>query len=512
MSTILNGDVLTVAGRIRWVRQKIKSNVKNFAQELGITRSYLSTLEHGKRQPSDELLQKIADLGDVSFQWMKEGSGSAKENTVNTVSASPQNPGEQAQIDRLFLHILRHYQPKIFPDTVSYILEMENEALEKFMDGEIECDLKREYLQMLAKRLDSDKVLREIGAVERFIKESDTIASIDTIKKAIKDYLNQFEHGAYTWGEIMDYEDGDSCYELPDCTVEVSTLTCNGRRQGTQDGTAVFRFQYVRETKGTAPNRQYGFASSDNMVRYKEVVSLRLPKLKPGRKKKPSPDNIMREVFVFTNDILYKSFADCLAAIQRARESRSVTLATAGLPSLLLLNVSQGAAVVKRDIQPLPPFVITSVRDYLSNLDGNKLANNDTFPQLGEYPALHAHEYFLAFERDAPAKDDEPMVLYPFYFVDRDQPNTAVELSQGDRNDIITNLLDPIEKRFLGFRIPAVTYTFRDQSLYQRFTDCAKTLQDETGPAKGAPGRPKCIFLLLDEGCGTIVDDMTFQL
>ena len=123
MSTILNGDVLTVAGRIRWVRQKTKSNMKNFAQELGITRNYLSVLEHGKRQPSDELLQKIADLGDVSFQWMKEGSGPAKEDTVNTVPALPQNPGEQARIDRLFLHILRHYQPKIFPDTMSYILK-----------------------------------------------------------------------------------------------------------------------------------------------------------------------------------------------------------------------------------------------------------------------------------------------------------------------------------------------------------------------------------------------------
>lgn len=512
MSAILNSDVLTVAGRIQWVRQKTKSNMKNFAQELGITRNYLSVLEHGKRQPSDELLQKIADLGDVSFQWMKEGSGSAKEDTVNTVPALPQNPGEQARIDRLFLHILRHYQPKIFPDTMSYILKMEPAALEKFMEGEIECSLEREDLQVLAKRLDSDKVVREMGAVERFITESNTITSIDVIKKAIKDYLNQFERGAYTWGELMDGEDGDSCYELPDCTVEVSTLTCKGRRQGMQDGTAVFRFQYVRETKGTAPNRQYGFASSSTMIRYKEVANLRLPKLKPGRKKKPSPDEIRREIFVFTNDILYESFAECLAAIQRERESRSASLATAGLPSLLLLDVNQGAVAVKRDIQPLPPFAITSVRDYLSNLDGSKLANNAAFPQLGEYPALHAHEYFLSFEHDAPSKDEEPVVLYPFYFVDRDQPNTAVEPGQGDSADIMSNLQDPIEKRFLSFRIPAVTYTFRDRSLYQRFTDCAKTLQDETGPIKDAPVRPKCIFLLLDEECRSVLDNMTFQL
>ena len=118
MSVALNGDALTVGGRIRWVRQNAKSIIKNFAQELGISANYLSILEHGRRPPSDQLLRKIAEVGGASYQWLKDGEDAAKEDDAgNTL---PQAQPDQTPDIRLFLRVLQCYQPKIFPETVSY--------------------------------------------------------------------------------------------------------------------------------------------------------------------------------------------------------------------------------------------------------------------------------------------------------------------------------------------------------------------------------------------------------
>lgn len=125
-------------------------------------------------------------------------------------------------------------------------------------------------------------------------------------------------------------------------------------------------------------------------------------------------------------------------------------------------------------MQSLPPFAITTARKYLSDFDGDKLVNNLLPPQLGEYPELHAHEYFLSFVHGIVEKDRDVPVLYPLYIVDKDQPNVTVELTQESRHKIISNLQDPVEQRFLGFSVPAVTYVFRDKALYQIFVDCAK--------------------------------------
>lgn len=201
MSVALNGDALTVGGRIRWVRQNAKSNIKNFAQELGISANYLSILEHGRRPPSDQLLRKIAEVGGASYQWLKDGEDAAKEDDAgNTL---PQAQPDQTPDIRLFLRVLQCYQPKIFPETVSYILNVEPDTFAKFMDREVELDLEQEGIQMLAKRLDPDKVVREMGAVGRFLTEVNTVNSTEVVKKAIKDYLEQFEDGAYTWGRYQ---------------------------------------------------------------------------------------------------------------------------------------------------------------------------------------------------------------------------------------------------------------------------------------------------------------------
>ena len=74
MPIIMDDELRTVGGRIKWVRRQQNLKIKDFASLLGISANYLSLLEHNNRQPSEELLRKMADYADTSYEWMKTGS------------------------------------------------------------------------------------------------------------------------------------------------------------------------------------------------------------------------------------------------------------------------------------------------------------------------------------------------------------------------------------------------------------------------------------------------------
>lgn len=49
-----------------------------FANKLKINRDYLSQILSGKGNPSDRLLEDIANTFDINFEWLKNGTGEMK--------------------------------------------------------------------------------------------------------------------------------------------------------------------------------------------------------------------------------------------------------------------------------------------------------------------------------------------------------------------------------------------------------------------------------------------------
>ena len=49
---------------------KIGISQKNFAEKIGISKAYLNLIENDKKQPSIELLTKIAELYDIPVQML----------------------------------------------------------------------------------------------------------------------------------------------------------------------------------------------------------------------------------------------------------------------------------------------------------------------------------------------------------------------------------------------------------------------------------------------------------
>ena len=59
--------------RIRELREKRDFSLREFARKLGdVSPAHISDIENGRRNPSDELLQKIASVLGVSLEELKQ--------------------------------------------------------------------------------------------------------------------------------------------------------------------------------------------------------------------------------------------------------------------------------------------------------------------------------------------------------------------------------------------------------------------------------------------------------
>ena len=80
-SSELENLINTAAGRIRAVREKLKLKQVDFANQLGISQSYLSIVESGKRKLSFELLFSLLTRFNVDLPWVLTGKGEMFINT-----------------------------------------------------------------------------------------------------------------------------------------------------------------------------------------------------------------------------------------------------------------------------------------------------------------------------------------------------------------------------------------------------------------------------------------------
>ena len=59
--------------RIRYLRKNKKLSIEDLALECGINRNYLCDLENGRRNPTLQMLEKIANGFDISISELTKG-------------------------------------------------------------------------------------------------------------------------------------------------------------------------------------------------------------------------------------------------------------------------------------------------------------------------------------------------------------------------------------------------------------------------------------------------------
>ena len=94
---------LTMAHRIKVIRTYYQKSQMDFAHDLGISQSALSSLENGSTSPSAEVLQKLGRMG-FALEWILYGENNQSESAAIVLEQSA-NDWEIAQIQKLLLKL-----------------------------------------------------------------------------------------------------------------------------------------------------------------------------------------------------------------------------------------------------------------------------------------------------------------------------------------------------------------------------------------------------------------------
>ena len=503
MPIIMDDELRTVGGRIKWVRRQQNLKIKDFASLLGISANYLSLLEHNNRQPSEELLRKMADYADTSYEWMKTGSALVVDNyeIPDTVQEQPKQPKQardnRAPNIRLCLCLLKIYCPNLFPDTVCGILGITPEKLDGLMDG---TEKYRpgwdKTFEVLAGHLQKTEAEQDAGCLFRAVNEFSRQSERRLFKSFVEDYLDAHVDSTYQRGDVEEPAPDGEPYELPDCTVAVYSADSVCFPADARGKTEHWRFRYMCITSNP-DHIQSGKLIGTDLRRYQDVARSLLPKVKPGPKKK-EPAQSRHDILIFDNKALYERFAACMAAIQADRESRDDRLAAQQLPTLLLVNL-EGDRLLNTQ-GALPRFAFTTMRDHAAECLGGKpdvLGMPETLAMAT--PTLWGYKFCFLRSK---ANQEEP-ILYLANYLDMAETDTAAEMP--DKETVTALLKEAVDSLQVFNGYSSYFFVFRNQALYQTVLKYAHELVAEDSFNNECGHKMNDLqFLLLNQDCTAV--------
>lgn len=92
-----------IGERIKQIRLSLALTQHKMAIQLGVSSNYLSMLERGERNPSLQIMKKVAQMADISIDELLHGL----------------SVDEDTNLD-LYLTLSKHYQPKEVADALHF--------------------------------------------------------------------------------------------------------------------------------------------------------------------------------------------------------------------------------------------------------------------------------------------------------------------------------------------------------------------------------------------------------
>lgn len=123
---------MNFSARFRKMRESLNLKQTEFAEPLGIDRSYIAAIENGSRKPSEQLLRHLSLEYGVSVTWLKTGEGEMFITPEEALKKQKTRYGEQAliqAINNIFKQTSAKYST---PNIHSELFAVFNNAIEQY--------------------------------------------------------------------------------------------------------------------------------------------------------------------------------------------------------------------------------------------------------------------------------------------------------------------------------------------------------------------------------------------
>lgn len=113
--------------RIKALRERLGKSQDEFGKDLGLTRNYISLIENGQRNLSDQSIKVLCSLYDVNEKWLRTGNGEM---------FIPKTKNEQ--INEMLIDVLKCEYSDFKKRLITALSKLDDtgwNALEKFIDS-----------------------------------------------------------------------------------------------------------------------------------------------------------------------------------------------------------------------------------------------------------------------------------------------------------------------------------------------------------------------------------------
>lgn len=116
----LTGDNMEIFERLKYIRKTLNLTQKNFAKEIGMSRSGYGQIEIGDRPISDRLIKSICMAFNVNENWLRTGEG---EMFIKVEDSIFKQLSEKYNLNEKDLSFIKHYL-NMNPQNRQYLLNM----------------------------------------------------------------------------------------------------------------------------------------------------------------------------------------------------------------------------------------------------------------------------------------------------------------------------------------------------------------------------------------------------
>ena len=113
--------------RIKALRERLEKSQDEFGKDIGLTRNYISLIENGQRNLSDQSIKVLCSLYNVNENWLRTGNGEM---------FVPETKDEQ--ISKMLADVLKCEDSDFKKRLIVALSKMDNagwDSLEKFIDS-----------------------------------------------------------------------------------------------------------------------------------------------------------------------------------------------------------------------------------------------------------------------------------------------------------------------------------------------------------------------------------------